>query len=132
MAGVFELRRTVHRMAQAAEIPDLYAGPLANCRRPDGAAAADSAARVARRVGTYAANKDETSLTTSPSGSDALSVPLLNGAQKDMPQLSQVAGLLRPTKTKCDAQKGVTTMYNETTKSQTKPSVDWEAVRASH
>ncbi len=63
-------------------------------------------ARINRRAAryrwlpTYAANKDETSLTTSPSGSDALSVPLLNGAQKDMPQLSQVAGLLRPSETK--------------------------------
>jgi hypothetical protein len=54
-------------------------------------------ARINRRAAryrwlpAYAANNDETNLISSPSGSDALSAPLLNGAQKDMPQPPQVA-----------------------------------------
>jgi hypothetical protein len=50
-------------------------------------------ARINRRAARYrwlpacAANNGGTSLISSASGSDALSAPLLNGAQKDIPQL---------------------------------------------
>jgi hypothetical protein len=55
-------------------------------------------ARINRRAAryrwlpAYAVNNGETNLISSPSGSDALSASLLNGAQNDMPQLPQVAG----------------------------------------
>jgi hypothetical protein len=59
----------------------------------------------------------------------SLSAPRLNSALKDIPQLPQVAGLLRLTETNATHNKGITNMQKKTTKQPTKAPVDWEAVR---